>query len=94
MEFEPLFTAYSVSPSGESVTADVAAPVYFRPGGSMPAGARASIRSMTLLRRRVDHRDLIGIVLRDIQPGLRCIERHPEGVAVQRDPRDQTTLRG
>src|SRR5215831_11074121 len=46
--FAPLFTAYSVSPSGASVTAKVAAPVYFRLG-STPAGARASIFVMTLL---------------------------------------------
>jgi hypothetical protein len=29
IELDPLLTAYSVSPSGDSVTADVAAPVYF-----------------------------------------------------------------
>src|SRR6266852_8212654 len=48
IEFAPLLTAYSVPPSGDSVTADVAAPVYFFPG-STPAGARASILAMTLL---------------------------------------------
>jgi len=46
-ELAPLLTAYSVSPSGESVTAKVATPVYF--GGSIPAGARASILAVTLL---------------------------------------------
>src|SRR4029077_20054318 len=34
MEFDPLLTAYSVSPSGESLTADVAALVYFCPPAS------------------------------------------------------------
>src|SRR5262245_3463762 len=48
IEFAPLFTAYSVSPSGESVTAEVAAPVYFLLG-SVPFGARASILVVTLL---------------------------------------------
>src|SRR5262245_24275801 len=47
IELAPLFTAYSVLPSGDSVTADVAAPVYFP--ASMPSGARASILAMTLL---------------------------------------------
>src|SRR5262245_405647 len=42
IEFAPLLTAYSVLPSRESVTAKVAAPVYFWLG-SIPAGARASI---------------------------------------------------
>src|SRR5262245_23297827 len=46
-EFAPALTAYSVSPSGDSVTADVAAPV--DPAGSMPAGARASMRATTAL---------------------------------------------
>src|SRR6185436_17930223 len=40
IELAPLFTAYSVPPSGESVTADVAAPVYFTLGRRL-AGARA-----------------------------------------------------
>src|SRR5262249_36644268 len=48
IEFDPLLTAYSVSPSGESVTAKVPAPVYFWLG-SIPAGARASIVATTLL---------------------------------------------
>src|SRR5262249_43175747 len=45
MEFAPLLTAYSVLPSGDSVTANVAAPVYFGPW-SRPAGARASILAL------------------------------------------------
>src|SRR3954470_22110700 len=46
IELAPLFTAYRVSPSGESVTAEVPTPVYFRPG-RMPFGARASILTVT-----------------------------------------------
>src|SRR5262245_30283310 len=48
IEFEPLLTAYNVWPSGDSVTADVAAPVYRGPN-SIPFGARASILATTLL---------------------------------------------
>src|SRR5262245_28851972 len=49
IEFDPLLTAYSVLPSGDSVTADVAAPVYFCAPDSIPFGARASILATTLL---------------------------------------------
>ena len=49
IELAPLLTAYRVLPSGEIVTADVAAPVYRR-RGSMPAGPRASIDATTRLR--------------------------------------------
>jgi hypothetical protein len=37
------------------------------------------------------HRDLVGVVLRDEQPGTRRVEGHPQGVAVQWDPLDQST---
>ncbi len=48
IELAPLLTAYSVPPSGEIVTADVAAPVYFTLGSNF-AGARASIIWITWL---------------------------------------------
>ena len=81
IEFAPELTAYSVRPSGDSVTAKVAAPVTWpwpwssaspspspwREPGSSAAGARASILAMTLLRRGVDDRDLVGVVLRHEQ---------------------------
>jgi hypothetical protein len=48
IEFDPLFTAYSVSPSGDSVTVNVRAPVC---RSNFLAGARASISLMTRLVR-------------------------------------------
>src|SRR5262245_23782755 len=46
IEFDPLLTAYSVPPSGDSLTANVAAPVYFVLWTN-PRGARASIFLVT-----------------------------------------------
>ena len=93
IEFAPLLTAYSVSPSGESVTADVAAPRVLPAPGSMP-GRRARVDlGDDPVGRRVDDRDLVGVVLRHIERGLRCVERHPERVAVELDALDQVARR-
>ncbi len=46
-----------------------------------------------VVRRRVDDRDLIRVVLGDVEPRLRGVERHPERVAVELDPFNQLSLR-
>ena len=67
IEFAPELTAYSELPSGESVTADVAAPVYRRPWKHALGRPRVDFRNDMVLR--VDDSDLVGVVLCNKQPG-------------------------
>ena len=89
----PLLTAYNVPPSGEIVTADVAAPVYFRPARQHPGRPARVDRRHDPVARGVDDADPIGVVLRDVEPGLRLVERHAERVAFERNPLDQPPRR-
>ena len=64
-------------------------------GAGQHAGRRAGIDpGRHRVARRIDDRDLIGIVLRDIESRLRFVEDHSESIAVQTDARDQAALGG
>ncbi len=59
-------------------------------GAGQHLGRSASINlAADLVGGGVDHRDLVGVVLRDVEASLRAVERHPERIAVELDARDE-----
>ena len=75
---------------GAGVSRALVAVVVRRRGQGPLRGARVDLRDHGV-GRGVDHRDLVGVVLRHEQLRTCRIERHAERVAVERDALDQTT---